>query len=114
MGAQSSQQPAEYRAAIELAVRLCAYGQPQRALRVLDLAEWISPNVEETWQVRIATLVKSGLWNDALDLMLEKGGNLDGALMARICWALGEKELGDQYYRSPKRLPPPKPSALHR
>jgi hypothetical protein len=105
---------ADHRAALTLAERLCAYGQPERALSVLDLAEWIHPGHDATRALRVKALAKLERWVEALDLILENSKGIAGPLLAQIYWAVGEKALGDHYFNGSERTIPPNVFAARR
>ena len=94
-------------ATLELALKLHRYGEHGRALRVLDLADWLRPGESQVQSLRITLLTKLEQWEAALNLVMEDRTVVDSSLMARICWSLGERDLGDHFFNSPERTVPP-------
>ena len=58
---------------VALAQQLVKYGQCDRALKILALADWIMPDDPEAMNVRILALTRLGRWAEALDIIESNG-----------------------------------------
>ncbi|MDJ0631114.1 MAG: hypothetical protein QNJ44_22845 [Rhodobacter sp.] len=91
----------EHDAVLALAQNLSQYGQFESVLSLLDLANWLAPGSQQVNELRVATFMKLGRWEDALTEVLEHVGidSVDRKTLALLYWNLGETGLGDQSFR---------------
>ena len=97
----------EYGAVLRVARNLQRYGQFDRALSLLDLADWLSPDGLEAGQMRVDLLMALDRFEDALTEVFSRTGPeaIAPATLARLYWQVGERDLGDETFRKSGSVP---------
>lgn len=85
---------------ISLTYSMMRYGQFERALRLLDLADWLSPKHPDVINLRILALTQMNRWDEALSMLLTKQrlDKADYRGLADIYWNLGDDVSGADYF----------------
>lgn len=98
---QSDQSGQEQDAILQLAQTLMQYGQPERALALLALSDYLLPGNQRAAKLRVHALVQAGRWADAHRLILsgEQLAPERRRELAFIYWNLGLAAKGDKAYR---------------
>ena len=99
---QSEQNLKELAAVLELAKTLASYGQHDRVMSLLSLAEWLYPNDPRVCELRLKTQMKLGQWELALDTVLTSSelSQVNPQILAKIYWNLGQRKMGDRHFLS--------------
>lgn len=92
------------RAVLQLAQSLFDYGQHSRTLALLDLYDWLNPDEDIAFELRIRTLLKLRRLEDAKALCKLTSHDIANDYLAEIYWGLGEKEIGDKHFSNSQNL----------
>lgn len=105
----------QFYAVKSLAQKMYDYGQFERTLKLLDLADWLLPKNTASRDLRLCALAELGQWQTVVDILVDVKDiePFHRRLMAKGCWAKGLSDVGDRHFSlavdesltSPPRLP---------